>query len=133
MPESPEVDALAGFLRAHAVGRRITSVDLDEFRSLKTRNRPLRELEGRTVSGVRRFGKHLALDTDGPSLLISFGRAGWARWSDGATEQAEQHDPDGDAGQLHPRHDTTPSHDGVLDGTEPGQDPDGDPEEMPDR
>ncbi len=50
-----------------------------------------------------------------------------------AVEQAEQHDPDGDAGQLHPRHGTTPSHDGVLDDTEPGHDPDGDPGEMPDR
>lgn len=83
MPESPEVDALGGFLRSHAVSRVIRSVDLDEFRALKTRNRPLGELEGRTVTGVRRFGKHLALDTDGPSLLVSFGRAGWARWSDG--------------------------------------------------
>lgn len=83
MPESPEVDSLGGFLRSHAVGRRIRTVDLVEFRALKTRDRPLRELDGRTVSGVRRFGKHLVLDTDGPSLLLSFGRAGWARWSDG--------------------------------------------------
>lgn len=90
MPESPEVDALGGFLRSHAVGRSIASVDLDEFRALKTRERPLRELEGRTVTGVRRFGKHLVLDTDRPSLLVSFGRAGWARWSDGATPPPEQ-------------------------------------------
>ena len=83
MPESPEVDSLGGFLRSHAVGRRIRAVDLVEFRALKTRDRPVRELDGRTVSGVRRFGKHLVLDTDGPSLLLSFGRAGWARWSDG--------------------------------------------------
>jgi formamidopyrimidine-DNA glycosylase len=89
MPESPEVDALGGFLRSHAVGRTIRSVDLDEFRALKTRNRPVRELEGRRVAGVRRFGKHLSVDTDGPSLLLSFGRAGWARWSDEAgTEKA---------------------------------------------
>jgi formamidopyrimidine-DNA glycosylase len=85
MPESPEVDSLGGFLRAHLVGRRIASIDLDEFRALKTRARPLRELHGRTVTGVRRFGKHLALDTDGPTLLVSFGRAGWARWREDAT------------------------------------------------
>ncbi len=89
MPESPEVDALAEFLRSHAVGRRIGSLDLDEFRALKTRDRPLRELEGRTVTGVRRFGKHLSLDTDGPRLLLSFGRAGWARWTDGSEPGAD--------------------------------------------
>ena len=84
MPESPEVDALGGFLRSHTVGLRIRSVDLVEFRALKTRDRPLRELEERAISGVRRFGKHLVLDTDGPSLLVSFGRAGWARGCEGA-------------------------------------------------
>jgi formamidopyrimidine-DNA glycosylase len=94
MPESPEVDALGGFLRAHLIDRRIAAIDLDEFRALKTRARPLRELHGRTVSGVRRFGKHLALDTNGPTLLVSFGRAGWARWGGDATEP-EPADPDG--------------------------------------
>ncbi|RWZ68140.1 Fpg/Nei family DNA glycosylase [Labedella populi] len=93
MPESPEVDSLGGFLRSHAVGRRVRTVDLVEFRALKTRDRPLRELVARTVSGVRRFGKHLVLDTDGPSLLVSFGRAGWALWSDGS-DRDESAGPD---------------------------------------
>jgi formamidopyrimidine-DNA glycosylase len=93
MPESPEVDALGGFLRANAAGRRVRSVELDEFRALKTRNRPLSQLHGHVITGVRRFGKHLALDTDGPSLLVSFGRAGWARWRDGSAGAAEP-DPD---------------------------------------
>jgi formamidopyrimidine-DNA glycosylase len=83
MPESPEVDALAGFLRARIAGRRIASTDLEEFRALTTRDRPLGELVGRVATGVRRFGKHVSLDTDGPSLLVGFGRAGWAAWSDG--------------------------------------------------
>lgn len=83
MPESPEVDALAGFLRAELPGRTIRALELEEFRVLKTRDRPPGELAGRTVTGVRRFGKHIALDTDAPGLLVSFGRAGWARWSDG--------------------------------------------------
>jgi formamidopyrimidine-DNA glycosylase len=82
VPESPEVDALAGFLRAHAVGRRINAVELDEFRALKTRARPLDELVGATVTGVQRLGKHIALETDGPTLVISFGRAGWATWTE---------------------------------------------------
>ena len=80
MPESPEVDALAGFLREHAVGRAITATELEEFRALKTRARPLDQLIGARVEGVTRFGKHLALTTDGPVLVVSFGRAGWAVW-----------------------------------------------------
>ncbi|WP_345752081.1 DNA-formamidopyrimidine glycosylase family protein [Microbacterium rhizophilus] len=87
MPESPEVDALAGFVRDRATGRVIRDVELEEFRALKTRDRPPDELRGHTVTGARRFGKHVAIDTaepggGGPSLLIGFGRAGWARWSE---------------------------------------------------
>lgn len=98
MPESPEVDALAGFLRETAVGRVIRDTELEEFRALKTRDRPLSELHGRAVSGVRRFGKHLALDTEGsggggPSLLIGFGRAGWTRWSEGDEPEPDDAPP----------------------------------------
>lgn len=89
MPESPEVDALAGFLRSEVTGRTIRALELEEFRVLKTRDRPPAELAGRVVTGVRRFGKHISLDTDGPDLLISFGRAGWARWSEGAPPDPE--------------------------------------------
>jgi formamidopyrimidine-DNA glycosylase len=92
VPESPEVDALAAFLRTAATGRVIRASELVEGRALKTRARPLTELHGRSVTAVRRFGKHLALDTDGPSLLIGFGRAGWARWR----EEGEP-EPDGGA------------------------------------
>ena len=93
MPESPEVDGLGGFLRERSVGKRVGAVELEEARALKTRSRPLSELHGHTVTGVRRFGKHLAIDTDGPTLLVSFGRAGWARWRDEATD-AEAPGPD---------------------------------------
>lgn len=80
MPESPEVDVLADVLRDTLVGRRIASVDIAEFRALKTRARPLGELVGRTVADVVRHGKHVAVHTDGAVLLVSFGRAGWAVW-----------------------------------------------------
>ncbi|MBN9176497.1 MAG: Fpg/Nei family DNA glycosylase [Microbacterium sp.] len=82
MPELPEVAALAGFLREHLVGSRIVGIELEEYGALKTRDRSLDELAGRTVSGIRRFGKHVAIDTDGPSLVVGFGRAGWMAWPD---------------------------------------------------
>lgn len=81
MPESPEVQALAEFLAEHAVSRRIDTVDLDEFRALKSRDRPLAELSGATITGIRRFGKHLDVQTDAAHLVIGLGRAGWARWN----------------------------------------------------
>jgi len=92
MPESPEVEVLARFVDEQTRGRGIRAVELDEFRALKTRNRPLNELAGRTISGVRRHGKHLAVATDDPTLVVSFGRAGWMRWL--PADAASEDDPD---------------------------------------
>jgi formamidopyrimidine-DNA glycosylase len=78
MPESPEVEALAEILDERIVSRSIAGVELEEFRALKTRARPLDELVGATITGVRRFGKHVDIATDRGHLVISFGRAGWA-------------------------------------------------------
>jgi formamidopyrimidine-DNA glycosylase len=90
VPESPEVDALAGFLRDTLVGARVEATDLAEFRALKTRARPLEQVVDSTVTGVERFGKHIALLTDGPDVVVSFGRAGWALWRPtGAAASAE--------------------------------------------
>ena len=79
MPESPEVEVLARFVRDRSVGRAIGALELEEFRVLKTRARRTEEMAGRTIREVTRHGKHLALTTDGPVLVASFGRAGWMR------------------------------------------------------
>ncbi len=81
MPESPEVQALADDLGERLVGRAFEGGELEEFRVLKTRARPLEQVSGHVVDGVRRYGKHVELTTDGPQLVISFGRAGWAAWA----------------------------------------------------
>lgn len=90
MPEAPEVEALAFFLRGRVTGHAVTSVELIEGRAWKTRGRPLDEVVGCTLTAVTRHGKHLDLDFDGVHLSIGFGRAGWATWADRA--EAEQHD-----------------------------------------
>lgn len=89
MPEAPEVEALAHFLRERLVGHGVTGVELVEGRAWKTRTRPLTELVGRAVTGITRHGKHLDLDLDGVHLGIGFGRAGWATWSDGLDADAD--------------------------------------------
>jgi formamidopyrimidine-DNA glycosylase len=83
MPESPEVQVLAEDLGDRLAGRDFLGGELEEFRVLKTRVRPLSQVEGHTVTGATRYGKHVDLATDdgaGPHLVISFGRAGWAAW-----------------------------------------------------
>ena len=80
MPELPEVEALAGFLRDRTVGRRIERVEVAAFHVLKTVDPPVTTLRGATVTGVARHGKFLDLVTDGPHLVVHLARAGWLRW-----------------------------------------------------
>lgn len=82
MPELPEVEALAEFLRARAVGRVVARVDVGSISVLKTYDPPPTSLAGLTVVGVARHGKFLDLDVDGLHLVFHLARAGWLRWSD---------------------------------------------------
>lgn len=82
MPELPEVEALAHFLREHAVDRTITRVDVASLSVLKTFSPPVTDLAGRTVTDARRHGKHIDLVADGLHLVVHLARAGWLRWSD---------------------------------------------------
>ncbi|MFC9517568.1 Fpg/Nei family DNA glycosylase [Nocardiaceae bacterium NPDC056970] len=82
MPELPEVEALAQFLRDHAVGAVVGRVDVAALSVLKTFDPPISALQGRNVTGAGRFGKHLALDCDGLWLIAHLSRGGWLRWID---------------------------------------------------
>jgi len=82
MPELPEVEALAAFLRERAVGRVVAGVEVGAISVLKTYDPPPTALAGLTVTGVSRHGKFLDLDVDGLHLVFHLARAGWLRWSD---------------------------------------------------
>jgi formamidopyrimidine-DNA glycosylase len=82
MPELPEVEALAAFLRERAVGRVVARVDVGAISVLKTYDPPPTALQGLTVTGIARHGKFLDLDVDGVHLIFHLARAGWLRWSD---------------------------------------------------
>ncbi|MFV9455507.1 Fpg/Nei family DNA glycosylase [Rhodococcus sp. NM-2] len=82
MPELPEVEALAEFLREHAVGAVVGRVDVAALSVLKTFDPPITDLQGRDVTGATRFGKHLALDCSGLWLVTHLSRGGWLRWTD---------------------------------------------------
>jgi formamidopyrimidine-DNA glycosylase len=80
VPELPEVEALAAFLRENAVGRVITRVDLAGIQSIKTFDPPLSALGGLEVTGASRYGKFLDLDVSGLHLVVHLARAGWLHW-----------------------------------------------------
>lgn len=82
MPELPEVEALAAFLRRTAVGKVVARVDVAAISVLKTFDPPVTSLGGLTITGVDRHGKFLDLDCDGLHLVMHLARAGWLRWSD---------------------------------------------------
>ncbi|NED98827.1 Fpg/Nei family DNA glycosylase [Phytoactinopolyspora halotolerans] len=82
MPELPEVEALAAFLRENAVGKAVARVDVAAISVLKTFDPPITALGGLAVSSTRRHGKFLDIDCDGVHLAIHLARAGWLRWSD---------------------------------------------------
>jgi formamidopyrimidine-DNA glycosylase len=83
VPELPEVEALAAFLRENAVGRVVTRVDLAAVQAIKTFDPPLSALGGLEITGASRHGKFLDLDVSGLHLVVHLARAGWLHWRTG--------------------------------------------------
>lgn len=87
MPELPEVEALAQFLRGRAVDRVVSGVEVGAISALKTFRPPPDALVGGVVVDASRHGKWLdlmvATSTGEPLHLVwHLSRAGWVRWSD---------------------------------------------------
>jgi formamidopyrimidine-DNA glycosylase len=82
VPELPEVESLARWLTARAVGRFVTRVEPVAISALKTFDPPVQSLQGLEVTGVTRHGKFLDLDVSDLHLVIHLARAGWLRWKD---------------------------------------------------
>jgi formamidopyrimidine-DNA glycosylase len=80
VPELPEVESLAGFLRERAVGRAIVRADITAISALKTYDPPISALTGLLIDDVSRHGKFLDIEASGIHLVIHLARAGWLRW-----------------------------------------------------
>ncbi len=92
MPELPEVEALAQYLRGRTVGRVVTRVEVAAISALKTFRPAPTALRDGTVTGVRRHGKWLDLAVATPAdgelhLVWHLARAGWLRWYDALPER----------------------------------------------
>jgi formamidopyrimidine-DNA glycosylase len=90
VPELPEVEALAAFLRKRAVGRVVARVDVPGIHVLKTYDPPPTALAGLEVTSATRHGKFLDLTVGGRGdgtvnglhLVVHLARAGWLQWKD---------------------------------------------------
>jgi len=95
VPELPEVEALASFLRERAVGRAIVRTDVASFSAVKTFDPPLTALVGAVIEGASRYGKFLSVEVSGGPpgsggvaaggglhLITHLSRAGWLHWRD---------------------------------------------------
>jgi len=82
MPELPEVEALAAYLRERAVDHAITRVDVAAIGVLKTYDPTPLALHGALVTGATRHGKFLDVDVDGIHLVTHLARAGWLHYRD---------------------------------------------------
>ncbi|HEX4831569.1 MAG TPA: DNA-formamidopyrimidine glycosylase family protein [Trebonia sp.] len=82
MPELPEVEALAAFLRDKASGHAIARADAASFAVLKTFDPPLTALVGLAIGDVGRRGKFLDIGAGDLHLVMHLARAGWLRWRD---------------------------------------------------
>ena len=70
MPELPEVEITARRLSEALAGVTIESAVAPGINALKTFDPPLQALEGETIEGVQRIGKHLVVDVSGGLHLL---------------------------------------------------------------
>jgi len=81
VPELPEVEALAGYLRERAVGRRVDRLEVAAISALKTYDPAPTAAAGRAVTDARRHGKFLDVVLDGDlHVVVHLARAGWLHY-----------------------------------------------------
>jgi formamidopyrimidine-DNA glycosylase len=86
VPELPEVEALAAYLRERAAGRTVERVEVAAINALKTFDPPVTAAAGRTLSGAGRHGKVLDIQLDGGLHLVThLARAGWLHYRESLT------------------------------------------------
>lgn len=83
MPELPDIVVYIEALTRRVVGRRLNSVRLASPFLLRTVTPPLSAAHGKTVTGLRRIGKRIAIGLEGELFLaVHLMIAGRLHWSD---------------------------------------------------
>jgi formamidopyrimidine-DNA glycosylase len=83
MPELPEVEALAAYLRERAAGRRVERLEVAALSALKTYDPPPTAAAGLEITGAGRHGKFLDVRIgEDLHLVVHLARAGWLHYRD---------------------------------------------------
>jgi formamidopyrimidine-DNA glycosylase len=83
VPELPEVEALAAYLRERAVGHTVQRFEVSSFSALKTYDPPASAVTGMPITDAGRHGKFLDITFDGNlHLIVHLARAGWLQYRD---------------------------------------------------
>ncbi|GIF31096.1 Fpg/Nei family DNA glycosylase [Actinoplanes utahensis] len=83
MPELPEVEALAAYLRERAVGHTVDRFEVASFSALKTYDPAPSAVAGLPITGAGRHGKFLDVGLgDDLHLVVHLARAGWLHYRD---------------------------------------------------
>ncbi|HEX3892343.1 MAG TPA: DNA-formamidopyrimidine glycosylase family protein [Terracidiphilus sp.] len=70
MPELPDITAYIAAIEARILGQKLEHVRLASVFVLRTVDPPLRSVEGKTVRGLRRIGKRIAIGLDDNLWLV---------------------------------------------------------------
>jgi formamidopyrimidine-DNA glycosylase len=83
VPELPEVEALAAFLRERAVGHTIERIEVSAISAMKTYDPPVTAAAGQPLTGASRHGKFLDIHIGSQlHLVVHLSRAGWLHYRD---------------------------------------------------
>jgi len=84
VPELPEVEALAAFLRERAVGHKVERIEVSAINALKTYDPPVSAASGLPLTSATRHGKFLDIGVGNDlHLVVHLARAGWLHYRDG--------------------------------------------------
>src|SRR6202790_3047225 len=70
MPELPDISAYIFALESRILGQTLERVRLGSVFLLRTVDPPLASVDGRTVAGLRRIGKRIAIGVEGDVWLV---------------------------------------------------------------
>src|SRR5947209_6644129 len=85
MPELPEVEALAAYLRERAVGHTVDRIEVAAISALKTYDPPVSAVAGAPFLDASRHGKFLDLSIGDLHLVVHLARAGWLHYRESLT------------------------------------------------
>ena len=87
MPELPEVEALAEWVRTDLTGKTVRDMRMRSVAAVKTYDPPMSALVGRAISGATRRGKYLAIELGDLRLVTHLSLGGWIRWVAGQPDR----------------------------------------------